>query len=64
MPSTAAAKTRLTTEQLEINARALDLDPSDRGALMCAAMVSDPDFRERITRMFFERALEAVKAEG
>jgi hypothetical protein len=56
-------KTRLTAEQLKINAEALGFNPNDRGAPACAAMVSDPGFRERITRMFFERALAAVRAD-
>lgn len=54
-------KTKLTKAQLKINAEALGMNPEDRGALMVAAMVSDPDFRERITRLHFLRALEMIK---
>ena len=54
-------ETKLTEAQLKINAEALGMNPEDRGALMVAAMVSDPDFRERITRLHFNRALEMVQ---
>jgi len=53
-------RTKLTEQQLKVNAEALGMNPEDRGALMAAAMVSDPDFRERLTRLFFQRALEMV----
>lgn len=54
-------KTKLTRTQLQINAEALGFDTSDNGALACAAMVSDPEFREKITRLYFKRALELVR---
>jgi len=55
-------RTKLTREQLEINAKALKFDHTDPAALMCAAMVSDPEFREKLTRLHFEKALAEVRA--
>lgn len=52
--------TKLTRSQLETNAKALGFDPQEPGALVTAAMVSDPEFREKVTRFFFERALSEL----
>ena len=54
--------TKTTKQQLETNAKALGFDHTDPSALACAAMVSDPEFRERVTRFFFQRAMKAAKA--
>lgn len=55
-------KTKLSREQLEVNAKALGFDHTDPAALACAAMVSDPEFREQVIRMNFEKALREVRA--
>lgn len=55
-------ETKLSRKQLEINAKALGFDHTDNSALMAAAMVSDPEFREKLTRLFFEKAIREVRA--
>lgn len=52
--------TTLTHDQLKRNAKALGLCTDQPGALVCAAMVSDEMFREKVARFFFDRALLAV----
>lgn len=54
-------RTKLSREQLIENAKALGFDHTDNAALMCAAMVSDPEFRERVIRLNFEKALRDVR---
>lgn len=55
-------KTKLSRPQLRLNAEALGFDPDDGAALIAAAMVADPEFREKITRFYFERWYAEVNA--
>jgi len=54
-------RTKLSRKQLEINAKALGFDHADPAALACAAMVSDPDFAEKLIRLNFEKAVRDVR---
>jgi hypothetical protein len=55
-------QTRISTERLKKNAEALGFDANDSAALAVCAMVSDPAFREQVTRFYFDRAVAAIKA--
>lgn len=61
-PERKPLRTKLSREQLIENAKALGFDHTDNAALMCCAMISDPEFGEQIVRLNFEKALRQARA--
>jgi hypothetical protein len=53
-------KTKVTKEQLRLSVQVLGGNADDSSHQIVAAMVMDADFRERVTRMMFNRALDGI----
>lgn len=53
-------KTKITEQVLKTSVLAMGGNPDDTSHQIIAAMVMDVDFRERVTRMMFNRALETI----
>ena len=51
----------ITEEALRISVQAMGGDPNNSDHRIVAAMVMDPEFREKVTRFMFNRAVEMAK---
>lgn len=60
-PESAQLRTKLPRERLVANAKVMGFDHEDNAALMCVAMILDPNFREQLIRLNFEKAMREVR---
>ena len=55
-------ETKITEGELRNQVVLLGGNPDDRSQLCVVAFLVDSDFREKVTRFYFDRALERVAA--
>ena len=58
MKNSGNIETKISEAALRISVEAMGGNPDDSSHRIVAAMVMDPDFREKVTRFMFQRALK------
>ena len=54
--------TQISEAALRLSVQAIGGNPDDKSHQIIAAMIMDPEFRENVTRFYFQRSLEIVRA--